>query len=84
MHNQKEEKYDNITKEVCDFLVERAKAALDAGHGDESDPAFTGHLMGWMGERCGEVTLGNEWICSDPYVQKDHAEDPSTHLPNPL
>ena len=31
MHNQKEEKYDNITKEVCEFLVERAKAALDAG-----------------------------------------------------
>ncbi len=56
--------------------VKELKAALDAGHGDESDPAFTGHLMGWMGERCGEVTLGNEWICSDPYVQKDHAEDP--------
>ena len=30
MHNQKEEKYDNITKEVCDFLAERAQAALDA------------------------------------------------------
>ena len=31
MHNQEEEKYDNITKEVCDFLTERAQAALDAG-----------------------------------------------------
>ena len=29
-----------------------------------------------MGERCGEVKLGNEWICSDPYVQMDHAQDP--------
>ena len=29
-----------------------------------------------MCERCGEVTIGNEWICADPYVQRDHAEDP--------
>lgn len=43
MHNQKEEKYDNITKEVCDFLAERAQAALDAGIAKESiwiDPGF--------------------------------------------
>ena len=43
MHNQKEEKYDNITKEVCDFLVERAQAALDAGVAKENiwiDPGF--------------------------------------------
>ena len=32
--------------------------------------------MGWMCERCGEIKLGNEWICSDPYVQEDHAMDP--------
>lgn len=52
------------------------KAAIDAGQGNESDPKFTAELMGWMCERCGEVTLGNEWICDDPYVQRDHAEDP--------
>lgn len=43
MHNQKEEKYDNITKEVCEFLVERAKAALDTGVAKENiwiDPGF--------------------------------------------
>ena len=30
----------------------------------------------WAGscERCDDVTIGNEWICSDPYVQRDHAE----------
>lgn len=49
---------------------------IAAGHGEESDPKFTGQLMGWMFERCEGATLGNEWICSDPYVQKDHAEDP--------
>ena len=46
------------------------------GHGEESDPAFSASLLGWMCERCGEVSIGNEWICADPYVQKDHAEDP--------
>lgn len=43
MHNQKEEKYDNIIKEVCDFLAERAQAALDAGIAKENiwiDPGF--------------------------------------------
>lgn len=43
MQNQKEEKYDNITKEVCDFLAERAQAALDAGIAKENiwiDPGF--------------------------------------------
>ncbi|MCO4559969.1 dihydropteroate synthase [Streptococcus infantarius subsp. infantarius] len=43
MHNQKEEKYDNITKEICDFLAERAQAALDAGIAKENiwiDPGF--------------------------------------------
>lgn len=46
------------------------------GEGDGSDPALTGALLGWMCERCGEISIGNEWICSDPYVQHDHAEDP--------
>lgn len=52
------------------------EAIVDAGGGAESDPALLGSLLGWMCERCGEVTLGNEWICHDPYVQRDHAEDP--------
>ncbi len=52
------------------------KKVIEEGHGTESNPEFTGQLMGWMCERCGDVTIGNEWICADPYVQKDHAEDP--------
>ena len=51
-------------------------AAVAEGKGKESDSSFTTDLMGWMCERCGNVSIGNEWICSDPYVQKDHAEDP--------
>ena len=47
------------------------------GKGLESDPAVGGIVMGWMFGRCPEgVTLGNEWICDDPYVQNDHAADP--------
>lgn len=43
MHNQEEEKYDNITQEVCDFLSERAQAAKNAGVAPENiwvDPGF--------------------------------------------
>mgnify|MGYP000284994413 CR=1 FL=1 len=55
---------------------EKLKEVLEAGHGEESNPEFAGELMGWMCERCGEISIGNEWICADPYVQRDHAEDP--------
>lgn len=55
---------------------EKLKEIIDAGHGEESDPNVVGSLMGWMCERCGEVQIGNEWICHDPYVQIDHAQDP--------
>lgn len=57
-------------------VKEKLKEIIDAGHGEEYDPNVVGSLMGWMCERCGEVQIGNEWICHDPYVQKDHAQDP--------
>lgn len=57
-------------------VKEKLKEIIDAGHGEESDPNVVGSLMDWMCERCGEVQIGNEWICHDPYVQKDHAQDP--------
>jgi len=60
-------------KEGMDML----QAAVDAGKGAESDPNAAGALMGWMFARCEEeVRYGNEWICSDPFVQYDHAADP--------
>lgn len=55
---------------------EKLKEIIDAGHGEESDPNVVGSLMGWMCEHCGEISIGNEWICHDPYVQIDHAQDP--------
>lgn len=60
--------------------VDEATAKLEQvvaeGKGEEADPALLGSLLGWMCERCGEVSLGNEWICADSYVQIDHAQDP--------
>ena len=53
------------------------KKLVDEGKGEESDPSLGSIFMGWMFARCEEgVTLGNEWICDSPFVQKDHAEDP--------
>ncbi len=47
------------------------------GKGEDSEPTVGAMLMGWMFSRCPEgVKLGNEWICDDPYVQADHAQDP--------
>ncbi len=57
--------------------IAHVQKLIDEGKGKESDPELGGMLMGWMFARCSEgVKLGNEWICDDPYVQKDHAEDP--------
>lgn len=57
--------------------IAHVQKLIDEGKGKESDPELGGMLMGWMFARCQEgVKLGNEWICDDPYVQKDHAEDP--------
>ena len=65
------------------------RAKLDAliadGGAHDADPSLTGELMGWMFARCEEgATLGNEWICHDPYVQKDHAEDPFDAFTHPV
>lgn len=43
MHNQKEEVYNDVTKDVCAFLNQRAQAALEAGVAKENiwiDPGF--------------------------------------------
>jgi alpha-beta hydrolase superfamily lysophospholipase len=58
--------------------------AIDEGKGDDSDPNYSVNLLGWMCERCGEIKYGNEWICADPYVQKDHAEDPFDAFTKPV
>ena len=59
--------------------------AVKAGKAHESDPSFVAALFGWMFARCEEgVKLGNEWICHDTWVQKDHAEDPFDAFTQPV
>ena len=45
------------------------------GNGKGCNPEFVGSLLGWMCERCGEVSIGNELISSYPYVHHYHEED---------
>lgn len=69
---------------MTDEVMPKLKAAIDEGKAHESDPAFVGELMGWMFARCAEgAERGNEWICHDPWVQKDHAEDPFDAFTHP-
>ena len=61
----------------CKEGIELIKPLMEAGKGDESDPTLLGNLLGGLFSRISEsVKIGNEWICHDPYVQVDHAQDP--------
>ncbi|MBE6114868.1 MAG: alpha/beta hydrolase [Erysipelotrichaceae bacterium] len=60
----------------CAQGIELLRPLVEAGKGAESDPAMLGNLLGGLFSRIEEVKIGNEWICHDPYVQLDHAQDP--------
>ncbi len=61
---------------IVEETIAKIDRLIDAGQGDAADPDLGGELLGWMCGRCGEIKIGNEWICHDPYVQRDHAADP--------
>lgn len=61
---------------IADEIIAKLDAYIAEGKGDEADPNVPAELMGWMCARCGEIKLGNEWICDNVYVQNDHAADP--------
>lgn len=60
----------------CEQGIELLKPLVEAGKGAEADPQLLGSLLGGLFSRIEEVKIGNEWICHDPYVQIDHAQDP--------
>ncbi len=60
----------------CKKGIEMIKPLVEAGKGAEADPDLLGVLLGGLFSRIEEVKIGNEWICHDPYVQLDHANDP--------
>lgn len=66
-------------------VLPKIRAFVDSGHGREPAPELLNALLGGLFGRCEEgVHIGNEWICHDPYVQKDHAEDPFDAFTKPL
>ena len=61
----------------CEEGIKLIQPLVEAGKGDEADPALLGNLLGGLFSRITEgVKIGNEWICHDHYVQLDHAQDP--------
>ena len=56
--------------------IKMLRPLVEAGKGAEADPALLGNMLGGLFSRIEEVKIGNEWICHDPYVQIDHAQDP--------
>lgn len=60
----------------CEKGIVLLKPLAEAGKGAEADPDLLGTLLGGLFSRIEEVKIGNEWICHDPYVQLDHANDP--------
>lgn len=68
---------------IKENTVKLEKLVAD-GEGENSNPEVAASLLGWMFKRCPEgVNFGNEWICHDPWVQKDHAADPFNALTKP-
>ncbi|WNZ90744.1 dihydropteroate synthase [Streptococcus iniae] len=67
MHNQEEEVYQNVTQEVCDFLTERARLALEKGVPKENiwiDPGFG---FAKNAEQNIELLKGLESVCQMGY-----------------
>lgn len=70
--------------EGLDDVISYIEELVNDGKGNEVDPNLPNRAMGWMFRRCGDVKIGNEWICHDPYVQIDHANDPFDAFTRPM
>lgn len=57
---------------------------VDKGGGKESNPEIVSAVLGWFADCIPDMKVGNEWICGDPFVQKDHIEDPFNAFTRPV
>lgn len=64
-----------------DVVAERLEKLVSEGHGHDTDYSF--NRLEWMNERIPDAKFGNEWVCGDPYVQRDHRLDPFNSLTEP-
>lgn len=64
-------------------LVPVLKKLIDEGRGEEIEPSYLGTLLSWMTERVENPATPNDWICGDPDVVADHANDPFNNFKIP-
>lgn len=65
-------------------LEANLKNTVERGHGKDFDPNAINTIFERFYDRIDEeIIYGNEWICHDRYVQKDHAEDPFDSFTKP-
>ncbi|MCR4674635.1 MAG: lysophospholipase [Lachnospiraceae bacterium] len=62
----------------------KIQKAVDEGKGDEVSDEFVQDVLGWFANCIPDTKVGNEWICGDPWVQKDHIEDPFNAFTQPI
>lgn len=67
----------------ADQIATNLKKLVDEGKGAEVDPTHLGNLLGWMTERYENPLTPNDWICGDPDVVADHANDPFNNFTSP-
>ena len=65
-------------------VKEMIKGFVDAGRGDSTDPEAVGAVLGWFADKIPNTVVGNEWVCGDPWVQKDHIADPFNAFSQPI
>ncbi|AKA67895.1 MULTISPECIES: alpha/beta fold hydrolase [Clostridium] len=64
-------------------LVPILEKEINEGKGKETDLVSLNKLLGWMTNRCENPTTANDWICGDPDVVADHANDPFNNFKTP-
>lgn len=68
-----------------DEFIQKLEKEVEAGRGEEDGSKFIGELFAdFFNQVEEEVTIGNEWICHDKYVQVDHAKDPFNSFTKPM
>ncbi|WP_208586085.1 alpha/beta fold hydrolase [Gracilibacillus suaedae] len=64
-------------------IGEKLKVDIDNGKGEQVNADYLDSLLGWMTDRIDYPLTQNDWICGDPDVVADHANDPFNNFTSP-
>lgn len=68
-----------------DELIKLMEKEVEEGRGQEDGSKFVQDLFATFFAMVDEeISIGNEWICHDKYVQIDHAKDPFNSFTKPI